>query len=801
MHLPTITFPRDLSTLTGKDLIVYEPRLAACFKRCITFETHALRFPTSIPGSMLPADDSTRLRAFVENDRVHIPLQSDEKLLGIFVAGGIDEQALVPILNTLPDIASMALESVCLYRAAITDPLTGLHNHFFLQTLLESEIADVLASILPGPDSTADTEYRSCFGLIHLDMDRFTRINSRFGHCFGDTLLIDVGIAIQAHCPSQAHICRTAGAAFIVFWPQGTPTRCRNLARKLTETIASLPVESPIARESLILTASAGYANYPADMLGNQFRRTPEEQARIILEKSHKAALAAKTTGGDAVFSYKDILKQGAGVVETLPLDRVLINAGRNLDLTEGTRFLVWPGTATDQTSQTGDHGVPYPGMYKGEILVQEVREQTSVGEILFLNDPSWSPRVGDRLSLAEHQEPSGLTSEQTGEEPEEHANGSILALREFILEWTRMRASTSTFALALCRMTPAVDTSGMQDSESAQRFETLYTAIHDTFPDKHVIGRYSANTLICFFPNPDTQTALARGQELASGFGEATGIDLRIGMAAYPLFNYAKSEMLDNARKALEHALMLSAPGAVLFDSISLTISADRMFTKGDFYAALEEYQRALVMDPDNLLARNSLGICYARLGRMEDAKKHFRAVVEQGDTDLMPLYNYACACFRTGEPEEAHTAFTECLTIDPTHVYSLIRLGRLAEQNGNLHEAQERYQQAGNTEEGKGMAARHLAKLAMDRDEQDKAREFIHQALVFDPNDAFALNMLARLYLDRGEDPEIAENLARQSVHLRPDIPALWIEVARALEIRGNKDEARTAHLRSRS
>jgi predicted Zn-dependent protease len=165
------------------------------------------------------------------------------------------------------------------------------------------------------------------------------------------------------------------------------------------------------------------------------------------------------------------------------------------------------------------------------------------------------------------------------------------------------------------------------------------------------------------------------------------------------------------------------------------------------------------------------------------------------------MPWYNFACACFKTDERDVAREAFIKCLSLDPKHVYSLIRLGQLAEKNGDLKEAEERYLEAGNTDKGQGMAARHLAKLAMDREEQDKAREFLHQALVFDPNDAFALNMLAKLYLDRGEDPEIAEDLARQSVHLRPDVPALWIEVARALETLGKTDEARTAQLRSRS
>ncbi len=800
MQLPTISFPRDPSPLTGKDLIVYEPQLGACFGQCFTFKTHALRFPTSIPNPMIPTDGSTTLLAFMEKDLVHIPLQSGEKLLGIFVARGIDTKALTPILDTLPSIAALALDTVCLYRAAITDPLTGLHNLYFLQSLLETEITNVLSSIMPGPDSSADTEYRGCFGLIHLDMDRFTSINSRYGHCFGDTLLADVGKTIQETCPSQALACRTAGAAFIVFWPQGTPSRCRNLACMLTEAIATLPIESPISRESITLTAGAGYANYPSDMLGNQFRRSPGEQARIILEKTHKAALSAKAAGGDRVFSYKDILKQGAKVIETLPLNRVLINAGGNLDLTEGMRFLVWPGTITSDTDEAWHQDALYPDMYKGEILVQEVREQTSVGEILFLNDPSWSPHAGDRLTLAEHQDSPGLCSEQSGEPQKEQEKQCIHGLREFILTWTRMRTTTSTFVLALFRMIPPNGSLKNHDTDSDHSFENLYTSARQIFGDC-LAGRYSAHTLICWLPDQTAETVLAKGQELCSAFGQATGVDLRIGMARYPFFHCAKSEILDNARKALDHALLLPAPGIVQFNSISLTISADRMFTKGDFYAALEEYQRALGIDPDNLLARNSLGICYARLGRMEDAKKHFKTVVDQGGEDLMPWYNFACACFKIDEREVAREAFVKCLTIDPNHVYSLLRLGQLAEKNGDLEEAEEHYQEAGNTDKGKGMAARHLAKLAMNREEQDKARELLHQALVFDPNDAFALNMLAKLYLDRGEDPGIAEDLARQSVHLRPDVPALWIEVARALETLGKEDEAKTAQLRSRS
>ncbi len=797
MYLPILSLPQEQDSLTGKDLLAYEPRLAECFSTCFTFTTHGLSFPTSIPDAMLPEDTSRELRASIEDGRVVIPLQWGEKLLGIFAASGVDEQALQPILPALPKMARMALETVFVYRASLTDPLTGLHNHLLLQSLVTNEITMVLSSILPGPDSTADSEYRSCFALIHIDMDGFTRINSRFGHAFGDSVLVDVGKTLQAHCPSQAQVFRAEGAAFFLFWPQGTPARCRHLADTLVDAIADRSLESPVAREPVTLSASAGYAVYPTDMSGHQFRRSAEEQARIILEKTHKAARSAKTMGGDTVFAYKDILKQGVTILEMLPLNRMLISAGNNLDLTEGTRFFIWPGTV-HPFSPSPNQTIPYPAMYKGEMLVQEVGDQTSVGEILFLSDPSWTPCVGDRLSLIESQEPCELSIRPSQEGQHDHQQGVVLGLREFILRWTQMRTATETFVLALCWMNPG---EASVEQETDQRVEQVYKAIQTLFPKPHLVGRYSANTLICFFPDLDEETALEQGRALSAASGQDMGLDLHIGMAGYPLLHYSKAEMLDNARKALEHALLLTRPDAVLFDSISLTISADRMFTKGHCYAALEEYQRALVLDPANLLARNSLGICYARLGRMEEAKRHFQTVVEQGGKELMALYNYGYACLRTGEDDKAHEAFTQCLTIDPTHVYSLIRLGRLAEQRGDLQEAEASYQQAGSTPHGKGMAARHLAHLALDRGEQDKARELLHQALIFEPNDAFALNMLAKLYLEQGDDPEIAENLARQSVHVRPDIPELWMEVARALEASGKTEEARAAHLRSRS
>ncbi len=805
MHAPHLPLFEEYPPLTGRDLIQYESLLKACFEDFFHFTAYSLTFPTTLPDSMLPEDDSDTLCPVVKNDRLLIPLQLNDKLLGVFVARGIEHATVEPVLTLLPGIARLGLTSISLYRAGISDPLTGLHNIFFLQTAMEKEIQAILASILPGPESSVDGTYRACFGLIHLDLDNFKKINARFGYFFGDRLIARIGKELRDLAPEQALVSRTTGAAFIIFWPQASPARCAKLSKEITKHIAGSSYTCSISGERLDLTCTVGYATYPRDMQGNQFRHPAGEQARIILEKAQKAADTAKVQGGNAVFSFADILNQGGRVIEKLPLNRVLVNQGRSSDMSEGMRFLVWSreyGESNPVTGSTqGEVLGHYPPMYKGEILIQDVQEEISVGEVLYLNDPSWSLESGDKLTLT--GEETGTDTPRSGTSLSRSIQKDVLTglypLRDFILSWTRARAECTRFIQTLIRIRDQREQENPDLPPSEKTLHTLLDLIQSIFGPDTLGGRYSSNCLIYFVPDLDQPTGITKARELCTAFAEKTGGELHIGMAGYPYLDFAKSDILENTKKALDHAALLQPPRAACCDSVSLNIRADRLFTRGEVYGALDEYQCALTADPDNLLARNSLGICYARLGRMEQAKKHFQTVLATDRNNLMTLYNYGCACLKTDEEDTARKAFEACLVQNPEHTFSLLRLGQMAEKNNDPDHAREIYERAGTKKDGAGMAARHLAELALKRGEEDKAREFLHQALVFDPGDALSLNLLARLYLDKGDDPEIAEDLARQSVHLRPDIPSLWAEVARALEVRGKTDEAQAATMRS--
>ena len=128
-------------------------------------------------------------------------------------------------------------------------------------------------------------------------------------------------------------------------------------------------------------------------------------------------------------------------------------------------------------------------------------------------------------------------------------------------------------------------------------------------------------------------------------------------------------------------------------------------------------------------------------------------------------------------------------------------MRLGSLAEAEGDLAAAAELYQKALETPGTEAAALRPLARVALAQGDPARARECLHLALSANPNDPFSMHMLARLYLDGGEDPQIAEVLARQSAALMPERQEFWDTLVLALNHQGRHEDALKAAARSRA
>lgn len=780
--------------LTRQDLIDHELAIKDALRELVPFSSYSLFFPhgdETADDVQAEYDPGTR--------ELNLPLVLKGRLMARFIA----RDARVPAPKTLPRflaaIAEAELEKLLLHKRSITDALTGLRTRAHLIDAATKEIEKIQDGLLPQPGGPGEPEpaFSGSLGVILLDLDCFQWINENYGYLVGDEIAAEVGRLLRLVSPKHVIPARMVHDSYAVLVPDATPRACFQLAEVFRTAIAKLSFEDKVSGDRISVTASLGYATYPHNISGPQFKRTANELARILVRKAYKAVSTAKYHGRNRVFAYSDILKKGGKVLEVLPMQRLAVSLGRSVDAQVGQRFLVSPAKSGDTAEMrlTGSERIVgrYPEMYKAEVVLTEVQEELAFAEVLHLADPAWKLDEGDRLVMI--QESRSFFDERAEQEDAPSSPDSRTGLYDysgFLARWGEIRSKAERFTLALIRTVEHAREHGgnfqrYMDAQTAKVAEMVRGEFEGV-----VGGRYGLGGMLFHLPESDPETLRERFTDIVLKARERLDLELAVGLAPYPFLSCERSDMLENSRKALDHALLLESPQVAVFDSVSLNISADSLFMDGDLYGALDEYKLSLLADEDNTLARISMGICLAQLGKLDQAARQFKIVLETHPDDIMALYNLGWASQRLGEYESARSAYERCLKLDPDHVFSLIRLGSLAEREGKLAEARDRYVEASQLPGGEPLVMRHLARVALAMGENEDAREYLHLALNANHNDARAMHMLAKLYLATDEDPQIAEVLARQSSALLPDRPEYWDVLAQALRAQGKDEEA---------
>jgi two-component system cell cycle response regulator len=93
-----------------------------------------------------------------------------------------------------------------LKRAAITDPLTGLHNRRYFYRMSRRCVEKA-------------TRDRTPISILLLDIDFFKQYNDTNGHDEGDRLLIEFAGLLRGCTPDDAVVARYGGEEFIVLMP------------------------------------------------------------------------------------------------------------------------------------------------------------------------------------------------------------------------------------------------------------------------------------------------------------------------------------------------------------------------------------------------------------------------------------------------------------------------------------------------------------------------------------------------------------------------------------------------------
>jgi len=145
-------------------------------------------------------------------------------------------------------------------KASQTDELTGISNRRYCMSVLQEAITQ----------ASRGEAGETCVAL--LDIDRFKQINDRFGHQFGDAVLIDFSKSVQRNLRPADSFGRVGGEEFMLILPQLGPAAAELLIERLFRAVGrpgSLP-----SQPSLHYSFSAGLTQIrPGDTLAEVYHR------------------------------------------------------------------------------------------------------------------------------------------------------------------------------------------------------------------------------------------------------------------------------------------------------------------------------------------------------------------------------------------------------------------------------------------------------------------------------------------------------------------------------------------------
>jgi Flp pilus assembly protein TadD len=284
-----------------------------------------------------------------------------------------------------------------------------------------------------------------------------------------------------------------------------------------------------------------------------------------------------------------------------------------------------------------------------------------------------------------------------------------------------------------------------------------------------------------CIVPEMDPGAAETLARRIQSELSAQRVETVSIGISAFPQLDFDCVAVLRNACKALDHAAFSGPVSIVFFDAVSLNISGDHYYQRGDYDAAIAEYRAALRLDAVNVNVHNSLGVCLAQRGELTEARLSFEEVLRIDPDEAMAVYNLGVVHLLEKDKARALTCFRQAFALDD-HTFEIpFRIGKLLSEGKAYAEALNFLQTAVALRETSAPAHSLMGRCLACLGRSEEALAAYKRAIKFNPNDAAALSALGTLYDARGENPDICLTFSRQSVALVPDNGLFRLRLAR--------------------
>lgn len=157
-----------------------------------------------------------------------------------------------------------------------TDSLTGLLNRRAFDEILKNELLRF-------------KRHNEKYSALMFDIDKFKRINDKYGHPVGDKVIQSVAEACQSALRPQDKFARVGGEEFCILLPDTTKKAAYAVAEKLKDIVSNTSIST--ANENITVTVSIGVS---------EVEKTDSEHT-ALLDRADEKMYQAKNTGRNRV--------------------------------------------------------------------------------------------------------------------------------------------------------------------------------------------------------------------------------------------------------------------------------------------------------------------------------------------------------------------------------------------------------------------------------------------------------------------------------------------------------------------
>ena len=165
-----------------------------------------------------------------------------------------------------------------LFQQAITDPLTGVYNRRHFDEMLKTEFERA-------------NRYKKSFSVIVMDIDSFKQINDKYGHLYGDKVLINATEIFADVLRTVDSVYRYGGDEFGIILPETTKAEALEVAERLRSRFAK---KCKIKDGRIKLSLSIGLVSFPEE----------GRDEKSLVSAADRRMYHSKGEGGNIVTAY-----------------------------------------------------------------------------------------------------------------------------------------------------------------------------------------------------------------------------------------------------------------------------------------------------------------------------------------------------------------------------------------------------------------------------------------------------------------------------------------------------------------